>query len=143
MRKLLPLLLLLVGCGGANVVTSTPPPVNADWTITLSFNYDFTNYVPCSASVTKGCISTFTWGYMQGTTQMPLKTSPASVCAGATQPEACIDTANSTLGIGSVVPYAIANGFDNSGNAISSTTANGPGTTVPIGVPGAVAMTIK
>lgn len=143
MRKLLPLLLLLVGCGGANVVTNTPPPVNADWTITVSFSYDFTNYVPCSASVTKGCISGFTWGYVQGTTSVPLKTSPPNVCTGTTQPETCIDTANSTLGIGSVVPYAVANGFDNSGNPVSSASATGASLPVPIITPTLIGLSIK
>src|SRR5690348_9511785 len=75
---------------------ATPPPqINKDWAITVSLNYDFTNFVPCSSTVTKGCISGFTWGYLQGSTQVPVKTSPASICSGTVQPETCIDTGNS------------------------------------------------
>src|ERR1700683_2746453 len=85
-----------------SVTPPAPPPVNKDWLITASFSYNFTNYMECSASVTSGCITGFTWGYLnaQGV-QVPLKTSPPAVCSGASQPQACTDTANSQLPIGS------------------------------------------
>lgn len=144
MKKLLVLLplLLLYGCPKATTV-NVPPPPNADWTVTINFTYDFTNFVPCSATVTSGCISGFTWGYMSGTSQVPLKTSPANVCSGTTQPENCTDVTNATVGIGNVVPFVTANGKDNSGNAVSSSPANGPGTTVAIGAANAVAIAFK
>ena len=95
--------LWLVSC--AKTVPATPPaplPVNKDWLITASFSYNFTNYMQCSASVTSGCITGFTWGYLsaQGA-QVPLKTSAVTVCSGSSQPQACTDTANSQLPIGS------------------------------------------
>src|ERR1700683_1296435 len=85
------------------VTPPAPPPVNKDWLITASFSYNFTNYMQCGASITSGCITGFTWGYLnaQGA-QVPLKTSPVTVCSGASQPQACTDTANSQLPIGSV-----------------------------------------
>jgi hypothetical protein len=111
------------------------PPPGQDWTITITFTYDFTNFVPCSATVTKGCISGFTWGYTAGGVGTPLKTSPPTICTGTTQPMTCTDMTTSMLGIGTWNAYAIANGFDNSGNAVTSTTATSPTYTVTIGAP--------
>src|SRR6202050_5876188 len=84
------------------VTPPAPPPVNKDWLITASCSYNFTNFMQCSTSVTSGCITGFTWGYLnaQGV-QVPLKTSPPAVCSGASQPQACTDTANRQLTIGS------------------------------------------
>src|ERR1700683_5453210 len=84
------------------VTPPAPPPVNKDWLIIASFSCNFKNYIQCGASVTSGCITGFTWCYLnaQGA-QVPLKTSPVTVCAGASQPQACTDTANSQLPIGS------------------------------------------
>jgi hypothetical protein len=130
---------LTVPTAGTPTISCTPwvlsPSPGQDWTITINFTEDFTNFVPCSATVTKGCISGFTWGYIAGGVSTPLKTSPVTVCSGATQPETCIDTATSMLGIGTWNAYAIANGFDNSGNAVTSTTATSPTYTVTIGAP--------
>src|ERR1700689_4682827 len=95
-----------------------PPPVNKDWLITANFSYNFTNYMQCSASVTSGCISGFTWGYLnaQGA-QVPLKTSAVSVCSGASQPQACTDTANSQLPIGSDTFTIVVNYLDSTGKS--------------------------
>jgi hypothetical protein len=107
----------LGGCVHSAPVTPPAPPPTKDWTITATWNYDFTNFKPCSATLTSGCISGFTWGYMLGTTQVAIKTSAPSVCTGSTQPETCTDTGNSTLGIGTVTMYCVADYVDNSGNA--------------------------
>ena len=48
---------------------------------------------------------------------MVLKTSPASICTGTTQPETCTDTTNSKLPMGAITFYVAANFVDNSGNA--------------------------
>src|ERR1022692_3583229 len=57
-------LICLASCTkSAPVTPPAPPPVNKDWLITASFSYNFTNYMQCSASVTSGCITGFTWGY--------------------------------------------------------------------------------
>ena len=98
------------------VMPPAPPPVNKDWLITASFSYNFTNYMQCGASVTSGCITGFTWGYLnaQGT-QVPLKTSPVTVCSGASQPQACTDTANSQLPIGSDSFTIVVNYIDSTG----------------------------
>lgn len=114
---LVSLLLLISGCRAAAPV---PPGPNKDWTITVTFKFDFTNYLPCSTTVTKGCVTGFTFGYSQGGTQVPLKTSPTSICTGATQPQTCTDTVNSVLGIGPTIFYVTANGIDNSGAAVTS-----------------------
>lgn len=104
----------------AAVNPPAPAPAKTDWTITAKWSEDFTDFAPCSATVTKGCVSGFTWGYLQGATQVPLKTSAPSVCSGSTQPEACADTVNGTLGIGPVTFYIVANYVDNAGNAGST-----------------------
>ena len=133
--------LLVAGCG-AHVPAPVPQPLK-DWTITATWNYNFTNYVPCSATVTKGCISSFTWGYLQGTTPIPLKTSAVSVCAGTTQPESCTDTTNATVGIGSIVPYIIASGVDNNGNSVSSSSDQGTAVNVAIGTPSGIGIGLQ
>lgn len=112
----LPLLLVLVlaGCATKTPVP-VPPPINKDWTITATFNFDFTNFNACSANVPTGCITGFTWGYLNGATQVPLHTAPVTICAGTNQPQACNDVAQSKLPIGGVTFYASANFIDNKG----------------------------
>jgi hypothetical protein len=142
---------VLVGCAAGPRPTPIPaPPVlspNKDWTITANWQYDFTNFPACSATLTTGCVTGFTWGYLKGATQIPLKTSPVPFvpCAvpPATQTPPCVDTtttpltfhdtANGLVGIGSVTPYVVANGIDNSGNAVSSANDLGPVDTVAMG----------
>lgn len=109
---------VLPGCAAKKVAVN--PPSQQDWTITVTWHEDFTNFVPCSSTVTKGCVSGFTWGYLQGTTQVALKTSAPGVCTGTTQPETCTDTVNATLGVGPVTFYCVANYVDNAGNTGST-----------------------
>lgn len=98
------------------VTPPAAPPADKDWLITASFSYNFTNYMQCGASVTSGCITGFTWGYLnaQGA-QVPLKTSPVTACSGTTQPQACTDTANSQLPIGSNAFTIVVNYIDAAG----------------------------
>lgn len=123
-KKLLAVLFLVACCAGcANRVSPTPPPPSPpekDFTIDVTFNYDFTNFAACSATVTTGCISGFTWGYSQGTSAVALKTSATSVCTGTTQPEACTDSVNSQLPMGSLTFYVVANFINNAGVAGST-----------------------
>lgn len=121
---LLAVSLLLVGCPH-NPPAPVPPPLR-DWTITVTFNYNFTNYPVCSVTVTTGCVNGFTWGYLQGAKVVPLKTSPTTICTGSTQPQTCTDSANAQLGIGPITPYCVANGVDNNGSAVSSVQDTGP-----------------
>lgn len=126
MKKILLLLctiLFVCGCGMQPVPAPVPSPAK-DWSISISFNYNFANYVPCSSTVTTGCITGFTWGYLNGSTPVTLKTSPASICSGTTQPETCLDTTMSTLGIGAVTFYVQANGVNNTGATVASTPAD-------------------
>lgn len=123
---LIGLAIITAGCGASNPVTVTPPPINKDWTITATWSYDFSNYAPCSSTVTKGCINGFTWGYLQGSNHIPLQTAPVTACTGSTNPKPCSATVNALLGIGQVTPYVIANGIDNNGQATSSTDGLGP-----------------
>lgn len=124
----------LAGCAAHNAPVNPPSPTQ-DWTITATWNEDFTNFVPCSSTVTKGCVSGFTWGYLQGTTQVPLKTSAVTVCTGTTQPETCTDSTNSVLGIGSVTFYCIANYVDNSATTGSTGPVDSSSQTVSLGSP--------
>lgn len=119
------------------VTPPAPSPVNKDWLITASFSYNFTNYMQCSASVTSGCITGFTWGYLnaQGA-QVSLKTSPVAVCSGATQPQPCTDTTNSQLPIGSNTFTIVVNYVDSAGKSqvTSPVTAASP-TVIAAGLP--------
>lgn len=153
MRRLTLLLLTITGCmiitgcaarnGSVQVPPPTPPPVQTvDWSITMNWNEDFTNFIPCTTNKV-GCIAGFTWGYISGGNPVTLKISPVTVCTGTAQPEACTDTVNAMVGIGSVTPFAIANAYDNSGNPINSTQANGTPFNVPVGVPASLSMTLK
>jgi hypothetical protein len=119
------------------VTPPAPPPVNKDWLITATFSYNFTNYMQCSASVTSGCITGFTWGYLnaQGT-QVPLKTSPVAVCSGTSQPQACTDTANSQLPIGSDAFTIVVNYIDSAGKAqVTSPVTSASPTVIAAGLP--------
>jgi hypothetical protein len=91
----------------------------------------------CSASVTSGCITGFTWGYLnaQGA-QVPLKTSPASVCSGATQPQTCSDTTNSQLPIGSDTFTIVVNYIDSTGKSqVTSPVTSASPTVIAAGLP--------
>ena len=138
------LLLFLAGCSHTPVIPPTPPPVNKDWTVNATFTYNFTNYLTCSATVTTGCVASFTWGYLQGTTQVPLKTSLSSICTGTAQPEACADSVNSQLPIGSLTFYLVTNYVTNAG-AVASTPAVNPAapTTVAAGEAANFAVTVQ
>lgn len=124
MKKLIGLSLFVLSLSGCHAAAPVPPGPNKDWAITATFKFDFSNYLSCSATVTKGCVNGFTFGYSQGGTQIPLKTSPTSICTGATQPQTCTDTVNSVLGIGPTVYYVTTNGIDNSGVAVTSDVNN-------------------
>jgi hypothetical protein len=128
----------LTSCTKAvSVAPPAPPPVNKDWLITASFSYNFTNYMQCSASVTSGCITGFTWGYLnaQGA-QVPLKTSPVTVCSGASQPQACIDSANSQLPIGSDTFTIVVNYVDSTGKSqVTSPVTSASPTVIAAGLP--------
>jgi hypothetical protein len=134
------IILIMWGCAAKVPATTNTAELNKnkDWSITVTWNYDFTNYVLCSATVTKGCISGFTWGYIQGGVSIPIKTSAPSVCTGTTQPEICGDSGNALLGIGPATPYVVANYIDNNGNTLSSSQALGALDTVPAGNPTSV-----
>jgi hypothetical protein len=119
------------------VTPPAPPPVNKDWLITASFSYNFTNYMQCSASVTSGCITGFTWGYLnaQGA-QVPLKTSPVTVCSGASQPQSCADTANSQLPIGSNTFTIVVAYIDSTGKSqVTSPVTSASATVIAAGLP--------
>ena len=148
MRRIIGLILfaflpLIAGCQKAPISNPPPPPPHIDWTITVTWFYDWTNYVQCSATVTKGCVSSFTWGFVQGTNQVPLKTSPPTVCTGTAQPQICSDTVNQVLGIGPTVFYVTANGIDNNGAAVKSNQNNSASQEVKIGDPTNVSATLK
>lgn len=134
--------ILLFGCAAKPPVTVTPPPTK-DWTITATFQYNFTNFVPCSTTVTAGCVSGFQWGYNLGSGNVVLKTSPVTVCSGTTQPETCTDTANSTLGIGNYSGYVIANGVNNAGAVVASSTDVSPTYSTSIAAPTNLTLTAQ
>jgi hypothetical protein len=99
----------------------------------------------CSASVTSGCITGFTWGYLNAAgAQVPLKTSAASVCSGTAQPQACTDTANSQLPIGSDTFTIVVNYIDSTGKpqVTAPVTAASP-TVIAAGLPSAFTVTAQ
>src|ERR1700691_5656212 len=156
LRILLPMVLIapfwFASCTKTVPVTPpAPPPVNKDWLITGSFSYSCTNYMQCGASaagnvgVTSGCITGFTWGYLnaQGV-QVPLKTSAVSVCSGSAQPQACTDTANSQLPIGSNIFTIVVNYIDAAGKpqVTAPVTAASP-TVIAAGLPSGFTITAQ
>jgi hypothetical protein len=91
----------------------------------------------CSASVTSGCITGFTWGYLNAEgAQVPLKTSGVTACSGASQPQACTDTANSQLPIGSNTFTIVVNYIDSAGKPqVTSPVTSAFPTVIVAGVP--------
>jgi len=150
MKNILFLLALaLTGCA-VRPPTPVPTPIK-DWSITATWQYDFSNFPACSPTLTAGCVNSFTWGYLlKGTTQVPVKTTPlpfqvcvipvpnplTAPCADTTTtPLTFHDTGNGVLGIGAVTPYVVANGLDNNGVVVSSVTDLGPVDNIVIGAP--------
>lgn len=122
---LLTSMLLLCGCAMQPVIPPTPAPINKDFTITATWTHDFTNFAACSTTVTKGCITGFSWGYLTGSTQTVLHTTTTAACTGSTQPMSCKDVMNSQLPIApNGLPFfQVANYIDNTG-ATGSIAAN-------------------
>ena len=124
-------MILLAGCAGRVPAPSPVPPNQPkDWTVTVNFDFNFTNYVPCSTTVTKSCITGFTWGYSSVGVNTPLATlaEPVPVCTssltencttGGSPAHFTVQT-NSLLPIGSVGFFAKANYIDQNGAAASS-----------------------
>lgn len=113
-----------VGCGTTLVKVPVPPPINKDFAITLTWNYDFTNFLVCSATVTKGCLTGFTVGYLSGGATVILPGGanlPTSVCTGSTQPLTCKYSGNSQLPIGQITWVATTNGLDGTGAVVTAT----------------------
>lgn len=135
-------LLLALSTWGCRASAPTPPSI-ADWTLTITFTYDFTNFPVCSATVTKGCVSGFNWGYIQSANSITVKTSPTTICAGTTQPLTCTDTANTQLGIGPTTYFVDAVGVDNNGAAVTSVDGTSAPDNIVIGVPTTPTVTRK
>lgn len=140
MKKIVPVLLslmFLAGCAHQPVTPPTPPPTNLDYTITATWNYDFTNTVPCSASVTKGCISSYSVIYANpaGTTKVTLASAPVTSCSGTKQPEACSFVFNSQLPVApnGLVWSVVTNFIDVNGTNGSTSGATGNTTNVIAG----------
>lgn len=119
---------LISGCAGHNLPKPNPipTPVNADHTIQLTWSQSFANNGICSATTLTSCISGFTEGYVQGTSNVQLHTDTAAVCTGTTQPEACTSTFNGTVSIGNVVFWVATNYVDQNGVAGSTPPAFSP-----------------
>ena len=148
MRKLTLIfaLLAIAGCGKTvpvNPPAPTPAP-NKDFTVTATFNYDFTNFAACSSAVKTGCISGFSWGYLTGSgSQIPLHTATTAACTGTTQPEACTDVTNSQLPMGSVTFYFVATFINNAGTAGVGSVSNSAPVTVTVGTPTNITVALK
>jgi hypothetical protein len=90
--------------------------MTADWT------YNETDSPPCSATVTSGCVVSFTWSYLSGTgAVVSLKTSPISVCTGTSQPQTCTDSTTGVLPIGTSQFQIVTNSITNTGTAVAGT----------------------
>jgi hypothetical protein len=131
------LLAVLAGCAARPAPPPPPPPpTSQDWTVTIRWDFDFTNYPPCTAARTTSCVTSFTWGYEVGTAQTPLHTLPVSPTASGAL-TGITDTANSLLPLGVVRFFCAANFVDQAGAAqtVTSTTGTagqGPDSTVPL-----------
>lgn len=128
---LLTLFVVLAGCAKRPIPTPQPVlPPNKDFTITVTWNYDFTNFAACSASITSGCISNFTYGYLQGTNKIALGSVPTSACTGTAQPLLCTAITNSQLPMGQITWFAAVNAIDNASNPSTATTTSATPTTI-------------
>lgn len=145
MRSIIALLAitLLSGCAGSHIPIPPPPPINKDFAITVTWNYDFTNFLLCGATVTKGCLTGFTVGYLSGGTLTILPggaSLPTSVCTGATQPLSCKYQGQSQLPIGQLTWVATTNGLDGTGAVVTATSNSAVPTAItllsPTGVTG-------
>lgn len=139
MLLLLAILMCVSGCSAQKPITPVVPG-NPDWTIDVNFNYNFANISPCAAGVTTSCVSGFTWGYLNGSTQVPVKTTAVSSYAAcpATLPlipditckqapdssnnTPFFDVGNSLLPIGGtgVIFFVTVNYFDQTGAALQT-----------------------
>ena len=120
-------LCLVAGCGPKTVASNPPAPPSPtkDWTITATWTYNSTDSPLCTSSVTTGCVTGFTWGYLSGSgAVVSLKTSPASVCTGSTEPLPCTDNTTSVLPIGTSGFQIVTNYLTNAG--VASTTSPVP-----------------
>lgn len=127
--------LMLAGCSTqpVHITTPPPPPTTVDFPVTVTWQYDFTNFFPCSTTVTKGCINTFSVGYQSGSMQVVLNTAPVTACTGTTQPESCTTSFNTKLPVSpspGLTWSVVTNFLDVNGNAGSTSAA--PGNTTPI-----------
>lgn len=131
MRKLIPLvLLLLAGCAAHNTPVQPPSPPNKDHLVTLTWSQSFANNKACSSTVTVSCISGFQEGTIVGTTETQfhadsLTTTPG-MCTGTGDPLSCTTQFNAMLPLGAVNFYVLTTGIDQNGNAV---TAANPATT--------------
>ena len=153
------LAIVLAGCP-SNAPAPTPPPTPTppvDWTIDANWQFQFTNFPPCSGTVTKSCVSGFSWGFIESGVQLaPVKTTAIASFAAcpATLPSppdltcqqpansqgftTLVDVGNSLLPVGGTgaTIYVIVNGFDQNGVAAQSPAATG--NTVTLALQGAV-----
>ena len=129
--------LLLSSACAHRVTPPVPSPVNKDYTITATWNYDFTNIVPCSASVAKGCISSYSIIYSSpsGSTKVTLSTAPVTSCSGTKQLESCSFVFNSQLPVApnGLVWTVVTNFIDVNGTNGSTSGATGNTTDVVAG----------
>lgn len=138
------LLFVLAGCAhntGTN--PPAPPPANADHTITLTFQQNFADNPPCSATVTTSCINGFDEGYAAGAAQTQLHTDTAAICTGSTQPENCSTTFNAVVPLGPVVFYVTTTGVNASGAAVASSSAEAPAVNVALDPPAGVVASVQ
>jgi hypothetical protein len=151
MKKILGIAILAVflcGCPNTPVVVTppAPAPTPVDFTIDTNAQFSFTNFPACSASVSKSCVSGFSWGFVvSGVQGAPVKTTPIAsfVACPATLPSppdiTCmqptdsagnnlmVDFGNSLLPIGGTgaTIYWVTNGIDQNGNAVQSSSVTG------------------
>lgn len=114
------------------LLTACPKTVS----VTVKFNYDFSGFATCSSTVTRSCVSGFTWGYLSGTSRTALHTTTAAVCSG--QPAACTDSISVQMpSTQPTVFYVVANGVDSAGLTWQSApglTGQSKAANVPTGV---------
>lgn len=132
----------MVGCKN-NVVT--PPVTNADHTVTLKWSQNEADNPPCSATVTKSCLSGYTEGFVFGGTTTALHSDDMSVCTGTTEPLSCTTTfQTAALPIGTVNFSLVLNYVDGNGAAQSlAAVTTGTATTVAADAPTSFSATVN
>jgi hypothetical protein len=118
------LVALLAGCAAKTTAVNPPaPPPNADHTVTLAWQQNEADNVPCSSTVTTSCLAGYSEGTVNGSTFTSLHADTMAVCTGTAEPLPCTTVfQTAALPIGSVT-FGLVLEYVNSAGTASSLAA--------------------